>query len=192
MPAPARCATSATTQRAAAFSTSTRRARRRRSGSTSSATRWNRSAPSIRRPSAASASCASLDLVPMSEARLTTETIRAFARPMPQNSARRAGRRPLRRGQRGPPRHRPRALAAAPLRPSRHALRLCRRRAVRARRPRRGGGGAAPRTNRRRLRRAPRGLRADPASRITSRCRRPLYMSRDEWKERLAARRSRG
>ena len=57
-PAPARCATSAITPRAAAFSTSIRRAPPRRSGSISSATRSNRSAPSIRRRSARPPSCA--------------------------------------------------------------------------------------------------------------------------------------
>ena len=45
-------------------------------------------------------------------------------------------RRPLRRGQRGPPSDRPRALATASLRTPRHALRLCRKCAVRARRAR--------------------------------------------------------
>ena len=56
--APARCATSATTPRAAAFSTSIRLAPQRRSGSISLAIRSNRSAPSIRRRSARPRNCA--------------------------------------------------------------------------------------------------------------------------------------
>ena len=63
---------------AAASSISTRPACRRRCGSTSSATRWNRSAPSIPRRSAATGQLRALDLVPMSEAQLTTDTIRRF------------------------------------------------------------------------------------------------------------------
>ena len=56
--APARCATSAITPRAAAFSTSIRLAPQRRSGSISLAIRSNRSAPSIRRRSARPRNCA--------------------------------------------------------------------------------------------------------------------------------------
>ena len=55
-----------------------RRACRRRSGSTSSATRWSRSAASIPRASAPSGSLRALDLVPMSELRLTSDTMRRF------------------------------------------------------------------------------------------------------------------
>jgi transcription-repair coupling factor (superfamily II helicase) len=50
------CATSANSRCAAAFWTSSRRARKRRCGSISSATRWNRSAPSTSPPSAPPAS----------------------------------------------------------------------------------------------------------------------------------------
>ncbi len=77
-PAPASSPTSAITRSAAAFSISIRRASRRRSGSISSATRWNRSARSIPRRSAAIGQLRALDLAPMSEAQLTTETIRRF------------------------------------------------------------------------------------------------------------------
>ena len=105
----------------------------------------------------------SLDLVPMSEARLDDRD----DPPLPPGLRRRirradARRRPLCRGQRRPPRDRPRALAAAALRQARHAVRLCRRRALRARRARRGGGGPAHRADRRLLRRAPRSLCPGP------------------------------
>ncbi len=96
----------------------------------------------------------SLDLVPMSEARLTTE----FDPPLPPGLCARIrrpdpGRRPLRRRQRGTSRDRTRTLAAAALREARHAVRLCRRRALRARRAGRGGGEPAHRPDRRRVRR---------------------------------------
>ncbi len=77
-PAPPPCAIPANMPCAAAFSIFSRRRWRSRCGSISSAIRWNRSAPSIPRPSARSASCAPLDLVPMSEVQLTSETMRRF------------------------------------------------------------------------------------------------------------------
>ena len=52
--------------------------RRIRSGSISSATRWRRSAPSTRRPSARTGQTPRLDLVPASEVILTEETIERF------------------------------------------------------------------------------------------------------------------
>ena len=105
----------------------------------------------------------SLDLVPMSEARLTTDTIRRFRQAYAAEfGAPTPRRRPLRRGQRGPPRDRPRALAAASLREPRHAVRLCRRRALRPRRARRGRRARALRADRGLLRRAARGLRRGP------------------------------
>ncbi len=91
----------------------------------------------------------SLDLVPMSEARLTTETIRRFRQGL-RRRIRRAdtGRRALFRRQRGPPRDRPRALAAALLRAARHAVRLRRRRrpSCSTRGPRRPRASASPRS----------------------------------------------
>ena len=99
------------------------------------------------------------------------------------------GRRALCRRQRGPPRHRPRALAAASLRAARHAVRLCRRRALRARRA--GRGGRAPAHRARSPTPTPRGAR--PTHRIRSgptTSRLPparLYLTEDEWKGRLAA-----
>ena len=60
-----------------------------------------------------------LDLVPMSEAQLTTETIRRFRQGyVAEFGAPRRGD-ALRDGERGPARDRPRALAAAVLRPAR-------------------------------------------------------------------------
>ena len=71
-------------------------------------------------------------------------------------------RRALRGGERGAARDRPRALAAAVLRAHGHAVRLCRRRAVRARRARRGRGAGALRPDRRLLRRAARRVSRRP------------------------------
>ena len=72
------CAIPANMRCAAAFSISLRRRCSSPCGSISSAIRWNRSAPSIPRPSAQSANCARLDLVPMSEVQLTTDSMRRF------------------------------------------------------------------------------------------------------------------
>jgi transcription-repair coupling factor (superfamily II helicase) len=59
-----------------------------RCGSISSATRWKRSAASIRRRQRSTDQLRALDLVPVSEFQLTTETIRASASAM--SSLRRA------------------------------------------------------------------------------------------------------
>ena len=103
------------------------RHRRSRSGSISSATRSNRSAPSIPRRSARPDSSARLDLVPMSEVQLTTETMRrfrqAYVTPFRRADARRHA---LRSGERRPPPSGPRTLAAALLRQARHSVRLYR------------------------------------------------------------------
>ena len=125
-----------------------------------------------------------LDLVPVAEFQLTTETIRrfrtgyvaAFGAADPERPA-------LRGGQRRPPPSRHGALAAAVPRQARHAVRL---RAGRA-----GGARAAGRGRRARAARADRGLlrgaarrrssRAQPA-RSTSRCRRTGSISPEaEW-----------
>ena len=101
-----------------------------------------------------------------------------------------AGRRSLRRRQRGPARHRPRTLAAAALRPARHDLRLCRRRAVRARRPRRGGRRSS--ASRRSPTPTPRGAPPTPKSPAKADYKplppTRLYLAGDEWKR--AARRA--
>ena len=102
----------------------------------------------------------SLDLVPMSEARLTTDSIKRFRQgyaaefgaPAPSDDLYAAvseGRRAI-----GVEHWLP-LLYDKP----RHDVRLCRRCAVRARRARRGRGARAHRADRRQLRRAPRGLR---------------------------------
>ena len=132
----------------------------------------------------------SLDLVPMSEARLTTETIRRFRQayaaefgaPAPNDELYAAvseGRRAI-----GLEHWLP-LLYERP----RHAVRLRRPGALRPRRAGRGGGEPAPRPDRRFLRRAARRLCPGPGARpTTSRCRpAKLYLTEDEWKERLAA-----
>ena len=76
-----------------------------------------------------------LDLVPMSEVQLTTESIKRFRQGYTGKfGGQTRGDNPLRGDQRGAPQPRARALAAAVLRAPRHALRLHRRRAARARR----------------------------------------------------------
>ena len=87
--APRPCASPANTPCAAASSTSSRRAWPSRCGSISSATRWNRSAASIRRRQRTTDQLRALDLVPVAEFQLTTETIRRFRPAMSRRSARR-------------------------------------------------------------------------------------------------------
>ena len=76
--APARCATSAITPRAAAFSTSILRARQRRPGSISLAIPSNLIRAFDPETQRSTTQLRSLDLVPMSEARLTTDFIKRF------------------------------------------------------------------------------------------------------------------
>ena len=76
--APRPCASRATTLCAAAFSICFRPAWTCRCGSIFSATRWRRSRPSTRRRNAAKLRLRGLDLVPVAEFQLITETIRRF------------------------------------------------------------------------------------------------------------------
>ena len=130
----------------------------------------------------------SLDLVPMSEARLTTETIRRFRQAYAAEfGAPDSGRRPLFRRQRGPPPDWPRALAPASLRSPRHAVRLCGSSALRPRRAGRGGRRPAPRPDRG-LYAARRAAYAQDPGKADYKPLPPakLYLSEDEWKDRLA------
>ena len=131
-----------------------------------------------------------LDLVPMTEVQLTTETIRASAR-LCRGLRRADARRPaLRGGERGPPPSRHGALAAAVPRAAGHAVRLCAGRAGRARAAGRGRGARAARrrsrtiTRRARRRSTERG--AGPPYKPLPPDR--LYLAEDEWRERLDAR----
>ena len=130
----------------------------------------------------------SLDLVPMSEALLTTNSIRRFRQLYAQEFGAPSRRQfALRRGQRRPAGDRPRALAAASLRPPRHAIRLRRRRALRqtpaARRRPPSGSPRSPTPTAR----AGAAYSRDPARPIASRCRRRASTRREKWKERLEA-----
>ena len=132
----------------------------------------------------------SLDLVPMSEARLTSEAIPRFRQGYAAEFGAPSRRRTLFRRQRGPSRDRPRALAAASLRSPRHAVRLCRRRALRARRARRRGREPAHRASFR-FYAARRAVYAQDPARADYKPLPPsrLYLTEDEWKERRQARR---
>ncbi len=88
--APRPCASPANMPCAAAFSICFRRVSTSRCGSTSSATRWNRSAPSTRKPQRTLLDMRALDLVPVSEFQLVTETIRRFRMGYVARSARRS------------------------------------------------------------------------------------------------------
>jgi transcription-repair coupling factor (superfamily II helicase) len=87
------CARPATTQCAAASSICSRPAWTRRCGSISSATRWNRSAAFDPETQRTTEDLRHLDLVPMAEFQLTTETIRAVSHRLCRGLRRRRSRR---------------------------------------------------------------------------------------------------
>ena len=137
--APRPCASPATTRCAAASSISTRRAWPSRCGSISSATRWRSIRSFDPETQRTTDQLRALDLVPVAEFQLTTETIRRFRARLCRGLRRAVARRPaLRRGERGPAPSRHGALAAAVPRAARHAVRLS---AGLAGRARAAGGG---------------------------------------------------
>ena len=130
-----------------------------------------------------------LDLVPVAEFQLTTETIRRFRQGYVEAFGAARATTALRGGERRPPLSRHGALAAAVPREARHAVRLCARRAGRARAAGRGCGARAAGADRRLLRGAPAGARRRTTAGTPYKPLPPdrLYLAEAEWRARLDA-----
>ena len=134
LPAPRPCASPANTRCAAASSISFRPAWTCRCGSISSATRWRRSAQFDAQTQRSEGDLRGLDLVPVAEFQLVTETIRRFRTGyVAQFGAAAPGRSAVRGGERRPALSRHGALAAAVPRHAGDAVRLSARHAAGAR-----------------------------------------------------------